>query len=551
MQDNPPQPNSQDNVFNQLRKYIEENDAEKLNDFLSNKKNNEFDINHIQHEESSDITGNKIERCTLRKTQQTLLHIAIRCRNSSKPILEILINHYADPNIPYNAHETRSIQHCDGYEGRPTSDETTEEPVETIYTPVELACKEGHLDVAKYLVHQGGLFNQKQIRPEHYLELAPQQILYLQEKDQQAKLLEDKLAGLEKVQELYQKDSYKISTSSGSHLNKILKIQALTRGGQSRERVTRNELKRQKLEDTEKLGTEVVGQLMKRQRFSTAKDVCDMMINSNPLDTHTNLFAENENLKNEIKADSFYLLLGEGNFSFALSLVTLLNAKHSGVSRKFIASDNQTFNDLEKIHESKFTHNISTLEQSKNVTLFENIDAQTINQNENLQKISNRFHKIYFNNPHDGKNYKQQSIPKILSNFFKAARNIQQPGDKIHIILPKDPDKDKRDWRYAKCYDIYPLATEFGYIYHRKYGEIAKRYPEYQSTKTTSSDNVFETKDLREHVFMRSDYCSSSAEWLTPPGFFKHEKCLPETETLDPSFPDTPQTFPNFSQTLD
>ena len=254
----------QDEVLNQLRIYIEEDKTKELNDFLTAKENENFDINYIFRNEFSKLVGNKVERSTFRVTQFTLLHISVRCKQSSESILEILINHHADPNIPYCRRETITTQLYDGYEGKPTAAETTEK-LEEIYTPVELACKECCFDKAKYLIRQGGCFNQEKTGKDLYLELAPIQIQYLQAKNQQIKLLEEKKEVLEKVQEIYQYDGYKTLTVKNSHFNSILKIQALARGHLSRKKTNRNKLKRKKLDRTEKLGIDIVGQLMKKR----------------------------------------------------------------------------------------------------------------------------------------------------------------------------------------------------------------------------------------------------------------------------------------------
>ncbi|MFH1333790.1 MAG: class I SAM-dependent methyltransferase [Pseudomonadota bacterium] len=234
------------------------------------------------------------------------------------------------------------------------------------------------------------------------------------------------------------------------------------------------------------------------------------------------------------------LFLGDGNFSAAASLFYKHNPSKN-LGPFFTVTEYMSEETTQQTHGALFARNVQYLKTNGADVQF-GIDARYLSD----YFSGRRFHSIHFNFPHDRSNFKERTLPNLLKEFFKSAAEVQKIGDKIHIAIPKHPDKEKRKFYESYVYALYEAAAETGYrlAYKRPFGK--ERYPGYQHTKTGSSDSATVTEDAREYVFeciepIHKDTLHIITQKSQPPKKTAYNEtgyALPEMDTDDESTDD-------------
>ena len=226
------------------------------------------------------------------------------------------------------------------------------------------------------------------------------------------------------------------------------------------------------------------------------------------------------------------LLIGEGNFSFALALINKHDQKaqhsaehslgHSIIATELISkihckdcdiaesfetlkiTDKEEVESKEEVFCEKCTvinERISTLRQ-KGVQVILGVDGTKMHEREEFQ--GKTFFRIHWNCPHDGSDFTAQTLPKIISDFFMSCASMQKRSDRVHITLAQPPLSDKKYFYQGYVYDIASAASLAGYKIVKKRQFDNSRYPGYEHMKTNKNEPapVIE-QGMKEFVFQR------------------------------------------------
>ena len=522
-----------DEIFDEMKAHIENNKVDELVNGLEKYKNS-FDINHVRTLKKFDNTESAgREKQIIQTNSLTLLHKAIM--KGAKEIVSQLINCGSDINKEACDYEEITEYQNDSYTGSRTYI-SSNKPTKYLYSPVELACKLCQFEIVFLLYIKGGRCKEEKTITEYLAkmlktrgnELQPQ-LIELSRKNSELQSQNSELQRREK-------EIAKFFTGHEDYYTNIVYLQTAIRSKLARSCF--HEKKAVYFEETEKIGLDIMEKATKKRRFDDTLSVSNIMTKSN------SIVEMNEQLQRIYKkggygSDKRYiLLLGEGNFSFAVALFKKLSEKqknvekYKNVSFMFIVSDILTLEQLEKTHREKFRKNRDfLLSKKESVKLLEKVDAASIDTDPRITQTSDRFHKIYFNGPHDGKPIKISETPKLIPSFFNAAAKLQKTSDKIHIILQKDKEETKRGWRQAKFYGLYDSSTNAGYVYRQVNADVATKYPGYDNTQTNRDEAFAQPEDLREHMFEKSYYSTKVIKSLHPPTLFENKNCIPEIST--------------------
>ncbi|MBS4164684.1 Uncharacterized protein PRO82_002015 [Candidatus Protochlamydia amoebophila] len=215
------------------------------------------------------------------------------------------------------------------------------------------------------------------------------------------------------------------------------------------------------------------------------------------------------------------LLIGEGNFSFALALINKHDKKNDHSPEKSLAhsitateyNKEISCSDCEALRlfkdKTKKTYTCENCKltlkridefKEKGAIVRLGIDGTKIHEIEELKNI--RFRRIHWNCPHDGKSYKNQTLPPIIQKFFKSCAKVQETGDRVHITLAQPTEKAHF---YQGCiYDITKAASSAGYVILKKRKFDKERYPEYEHVMTGTNETAIVTEQgAREFVFKK------------------------------------------------
>ncbi|MBS0648513.1 MAG: DUF2431 domain-containing protein [Verrucomicrobia bacterium] len=177
----------------------------------------------------------------------------------------------------------------------------------------------------------------------------------------------------------------------------------------------------------------------------------------------------------EKKACKSRLIVGDGNFTYTLSLI------HKHADKNLAPAITAT--EYKKISElDPETVKTLTILQKKGVHLIFGIDATKLHET----FLKGQFRRIHWNCPHPGNtNYESGILKRLVAEFFASASKIQNNGDKIHITLAQP--KGQEDFRQIIAYGLLDAAGKAGYVIYDKRKFNQKRYPEYVHTKTVES----------------------------------------------------------------
>ena len=220
------------------------------------------------------------------------------------------------------------------------------------------------------------------------------------------------------------------------------------------------------------------------------------------------------------------LLIGEGNFSFALALIhkhdqTAGHSSGNSLGRSIVATELKdkihcydcsvvesmaglTISTLDSTHQEMLcdaceltTQRIAELKKT-GVEIKLGVDGRKIHEIEEFR--GRTFSRIHWNGPHDGSRFQDQTLPKIIKEFFQACRHMQKPKDRVHITLAQP--MEKKDFYQGYVYGIAQAASAAGYKIVKKRIFNSARYPEYQHVQTNQNEKAAVTdQGLREFVF--------------------------------------------------
>jgi len=185
------------------------------------------------------------------------------------------------------------------------------------------------------------------------------------------------------------------------------------------------------------------------------------------------------------------LFVGEGNFSYTEAIINKHDAIHkhppeASLAHAITASDLTQKNSCD-----------ARIEQlaRQGVKILFGIDATQLGQ-----FTKGVYKRIHWNCPHDGSDCKQQTLPPIIVNFFKACASIQKKGDRVHVTLVQSQHTPLFYQGYV--YDIIQSACRGGYTLLKKRIFNANRYPGYEHTQTNTNEKASVTEQgMKEFVF--------------------------------------------------
>lgn len=167
------------------------------------------------------------------------------------------------------------------------------------------------------------------------------------------------------------------------------------------------------------------------------------------------------------------LLVGEGNFSFALSIASSKNLSANNLIATCFEREGETTEETKK--------NIKNLKDLSIRVLF-NVDCTKLANRFNL-----RFNRVIFNFPHTASRegyYNKTENRYLLKNFLKSAINVLKPNGKVIISIVDTPyykgsfgleDLNLKEYREPITYKFNP-----------------SRYKGYKHTMTHKDENALE-----------------------------------------------------------
>lgn len=197
-------------------------------------------------------------------------------------------------------------------------------------------------------------------------------------------------------------------------------------------------------------------------------------------------------------AEDRILLVGEGDFSFAQSIV-----EHHGccdVTATCFDSEDELF---EK-YNSQAQGYIRYLEDEGQTVLY-GVNATKLDQNKQLKKAGAQWDVAIFNFPHIGGKSKDVNRQvrfnqELLVSFFKAAVPLLTPNGTIVVTLFEGEP--------YTLWNIRDLARHSGLEVQRSFKFVAEAYPGYSHARTLGNIEGGggwrgEDRDARSHVFQK------------------------------------------------
>ena len=209
---------------------------------------------------------------------------------------------------------------------------------------------------------------------------------------------------------------------------------------------------------------------------------------------------------------SHYLVIGDGNFSFSLSL-----SKNSEASNfNLIATSYET---REKVSsQPEAAANVSELIGRGVLVLYE-VDGTQLDESEVLLKRP-KFHQIIFNFPHTGGKSNIGRNRRLLEEFFiSAAKFLDVVHGEIRVSLCKGQGGtpvDCQDRGYENSWKIVEMSSEAGLVLTAVEGFNAQLYPGYSPSGYRGQTKGFVLDGALVHVFR---FPSQGVHSLFPPSY--------------------------------
>jgi len=200
-----------------------------------------------------------------------------------------------------------------------------------------------------------------------------------------------------------------------------------------------------------------------------------------------------------------YLILGDGNFSFSLSLLEgLCSTRHDF---KLVATSLEAQSDVMRRKQAE--DNLTKLSQSENTYVFHGVDCTKLASHEALRDIGPTYDRVIFNFPHTGGKSKIQCNRNLLKDFFVSLSESQllSKAGEVHLTLCHGqggtPGEDSQRG-YENSWKAVEMAAEGRLVLDRVEPFNAFEYPEYTQTGYRGhSDKGFSVDHSLCHVFRK------------------------------------------------
>ncbi|XP_047608146.1 ferredoxin-fold anticodon-binding domain-containing protein 1 [Phacochoerus africanus] len=191
------------------------------------------------------------------------------------------------------------------------------------------------------------------------------------------------------------------------------------------------------------------------------------------------------------------LLVGEGNFSFAVALNQTLDPRTSLTATCLqrpadLAQDPVAQENLQRLRERG-------AEIRFGVDCTQLVDAFELQDRE--------FDRIYFNFPHCGRKAGVAKNRELLAKFFQSCADVLAEEGEVHVALCKGQggtpaDKPMREWHNS--WQVVAMAALGGFILSDVHPFSCEAVPGYKCTGYRSQDKSFHVEGALNHIFTRS-----------------------------------------------
>uniref|UniRef100_A0A4W2DS43 Mannosyltransferase n=1 Tax=Bos indicus x Bos taurus TaxID=30522 RepID=A0A4W2DS43_BOBOX len=191
------------------------------------------------------------------------------------------------------------------------------------------------------------------------------------------------------------------------------------------------------------------------------------------------------------------LLVGEGNFSFAVALSETLDPNTS-----LTATCPQRSADLAR--DLVVRENLRRLRERGNEVRF-GVDCTHLA--DAFEPQDREFDRIYFNFPHCGRKAGVAKNRELLAKFFRSCADVLAEDGEVHVALCRGQggtpaDKPMREWHNS--WQVVAMAALGGFILSDVHPFNCKALPGYKCTGYRSQDKSFHIEGALNHIFTRS-----------------------------------------------
>lgn len=201
-----------------------------------------------------------------------------------------------------------------------------------------------------------------------------------------------------------------------------------------------------------------------------------------------------------------HLVLGDGNFSFSLSLCKQLPLSE-GPPVKVVAT---SFENLERVlQRPQAEEALKKLAECPSVVTLHSVDATKLEECDSLKRLQVVFDVVIFNFPHTGGKGKIELNRALVRDFFVSASRsaLVSPEGEIQLSLccgqggtPVDPPKRG----YQNSWKVIEMAAEGGFVLYsvEPFPGPLSEYPDYTPTGYRGHmDKGFSINGALRHIF--------------------------------------------------
>lgn len=217
------------------------------------------------------------------------------------------------------------------------------------------------------------------------------------------------------------------------------------------------------------------------------------------------------------------LVLGDGNFTFSLSLSKQLSLSAAGGADgkpRLVATSLETLEQV--LCRSSAQETLSALGACPGVKLLHGVDATELESCQPLKELELMFDVVVFNFPHSGGKNKIQLNRELLRGFFVSVTTsglLSQRGE-VHVTLcagQGGTPGDSVDRGYQNSWKVTEMAAEGGFVLSRIEPFSLTDHPGYAPTGYRGhTDKGFCVEGALTHVFK---FPSPSQPSLHPPRY--------------------------------